>query len=193
MVNHCSITMVKPCLTIVKTNHASPILQKCQNHGRAWFNHGIPWYSMVLQLWFSMVKHGYTHIISQGDWQTLDKAIPVCHYASQATQKIKIYKWKCTGNKTTHGESSSFCSSVIPWYLRYSWHQVTLFLKFRTLIPNWKAIEAKRHLGIVLGVTRLSVRLSRFPFCQRHNVQWRVLFEYLAEMKIWKLKVVLDS
>ena len=73
MVDHCSITMVKPCLTIVKTNHASPILQKCQNHGEAWFNHCIPCYSMVLQLWFSMVKHGltmvkhgYTHIISQG-------------------------------------------------------------------------------------------------------------------------------
>ena len=74
MVDHCSITMVKPCLTIVKTNHASPILQKCQNHGEAWFNHCIPCYSMVLQLWFSMVKHGltmvkhgYTHIISQGN------------------------------------------------------------------------------------------------------------------------------
>ena len=73
MVDHCSITMVKPCLTIVKTNHASQILQKCQNHGKAWFNHCIPCYSMVLQLWFSMVKHGltmvkhgYTHIISQG-------------------------------------------------------------------------------------------------------------------------------
>ena len=73
MVDHCSITMVQPCLTIVKTNHASPILQKCQNHGKAWFNHCIPCYSMVLQLWFSMVKHGltmvkhgYTHIISQG-------------------------------------------------------------------------------------------------------------------------------
>ena len=74
MVDHCSITMVKPCLTIVKTNHASPILQKCQNHGKACFNHCISCYSMVLQLWFSMVKHGltmvkhgYTHIISQGD------------------------------------------------------------------------------------------------------------------------------
>ena len=73
MVDHCSMTMVKPCLTIVKTNHASPILQKCQNHGEAWFNHCIPCYSMVLQLWFSMVKHGltmvkhgYTQIISQG-------------------------------------------------------------------------------------------------------------------------------
>ena len=73
MVDHCSITMVKPCLTIVKTNHASPILQKCQNHGKAWFNHCIPCYSMVLQLWFSMVKHsltmvkhGYTHIILKG-------------------------------------------------------------------------------------------------------------------------------
>ena len=62
MVNHCSITMVKPCLTIVKTNHASPILQKCQNHGKAWFNNCIPCYSMVLQLW---LNHGlawlYTH------------------------------------------------------------------------------------------------------------------------------------
>ena len=47
MVDHCSITMVKPCLTIVKTNHASPILQKCQNHGKAWFNHCIPCYRMI--------------------------------------------------------------------------------------------------------------------------------------------------
>ena len=36
MVDH-SITMVKPCLTIVKTNHASPILQKMSK----------PWLSMV--------------------------------------------------------------------------------------------------------------------------------------------------
>ena len=76
MVDHCSITMVKPCLTIVKTNHASPILQKCQIHGEAWFNHCIPCYSMVLQLWFSMVKHGLTmvkhgntQIISQGHYK----------------------------------------------------------------------------------------------------------------------------
>ena len=110
MVDHCSITMVKPCLTIVKTNHASPILQKCQNHGEAWFNHCIPCYSMVLQLWFSMVKHdltmvkhGYTHIISQGrlgdpNGPHIVHLITMCHlYDGSARAAIFTYMYLAFG------------------------------------------------------------------------------------------------
>ena len=102
MVNHCSINMVKPCLTIVKTNHASPILQKCQNHGKAWFNHGLPCYSMVLQIWFSMVKHG---LKQQNRYLFV---IMVCGYFSSIRSFIRLNLPSKSNSYHNTGLSMSF-------------------------------------------------------------------------------------
>ena len=133
MVDHCSITMVKPCLTIVKTNHASPILQKCQNHGEAWSNHCIPCYSMVLQLWFSMVKHGltmvkhgYAHIISQGEsplwlWP-FDLKIYRAHPCLMGSLHAKFHDDRCKEKAVMRQKPFSVIYALWPWTLTF-WPQ----------------------------------------------------------------------